>query len=293
MSEQTPHALDAPQLVRHIYLSPHFDDVAFSCGGQIAQLTRGGASVLIYTVMGGDPPEGFVPTSLTEELHRRWQRGMLAEQALAARRAEDRAAAAVLGAGLSFGTFADAIYRISPTARPLYASEEAIFGEVDPDDPATPEALAASFLSISPQLTSEVTLYAPLGVGHHVDHQLVRAMALHLAAQFRLCNVYFYEEFPYARDGPEVRLRALSELVRAMRAYPAHFGLRAVPHKVVIDEVALARKIEASACYSSQVSSFWSDAGELEQVFRDYHALSGGELCYRPLLRGEDQSSGW
>ncbi|MBO9308431.1 MAG: hypothetical protein J7551_01455, partial [Chloroflexi bacterium] len=69
---------------------------------------------------------------------------------------------------------------------------------------------------------------------------------------------------------------------------PEHFGLRAVPHKVVIDEQALARKIQASACYRSQVDSFWADLDELERVFRDYHALNGGELCYCAQLRGED-----
>jgi LmbE family N-acetylglucosaminyl deacetylase len=280
--------------VHHIYLSPHFDDAVFSCGGQIAQLARRGDSVAIYTVMAGDPPEGFTPTAFTDELHARWQRGMLAQQALAARRAEDQAAAETLGAALHFGTFADAIYRVGKTSKePLYTSREAIFGAIHADDPATPEALAESFLATHPSLSPDVTLYAPLGVGHHVDHQLVRAMALHLAARLRLRNIFFYEEFPYARDGDEVRRRAVSELAQAMRAYPAHFGLRAVPHKVVIDDEALTSKIKASACYRSQVDSFWADLDELERVFREYHALSGGELCYRPLLYGEDQSSGW
>lgn len=279
--------------MQHIYLSPHFDDAVFSCGGQIAQLTRSGVAVTIYTVMAGDPPKGFVPTALTDELHARWKRGMTAEQALAARRDEDREAAARLGAALAFGSAADAVYRVGKTSgTALYLTSEEIFGDVHPDDPITPEALEQIFLATYAHLTPEVVLYAPLGVGHHVDHQLVRAMALRLAARFRLRNVYFYEDFPYARDGDTARLRAVSELARAMRAHPEHFGLRAVPHKVVIDESALAQKIAASACYRSQVDTFWADSGELERVFREYHALSGGELCYRPQLRGEDQSSG-
>ncbi len=275
--------------MQHLYLSPHFDDAAFSCGGQIAQLARSGASVTIYTVMAGDPPLGFTPTAFTDELHARWKRGMQAEQALAARRAEDQAAAAVLGAALHFGSFADGIYRVSAeSGEALYPTVEAIFGAIHPDDPATPEALEAAFLQQFPHLAPNVTLYAPLGVGHHVDHQLVRAMALRLAARFCLTNTYFYEEYPYARDGRAVRLRAVSELAQAMRAHPAYFGLRAVPHKVVIDEDALARKIAASACYESQIISFWADAAALTEEFRAYHALSEGELCYRPNLRGED-----
>ncbi len=280
--------------MQHLYLSPHFDDAVFSCGGQIAQLTRRGVAVAIYTVMGGDPPAGFVPTALTDTLHARWGCGTAAEEALAARRAEDRAAATLLGASIRFGCFADAIYRVSKeSGEPLYTSDAAIFGEIHPDDPATPEALTETFLAVHGRLSPEVTLYAPLGVGHHVDHQLVRAMALRLAAQFRLSELYFYEEFPYARAGAEVRRRALSELAQAMRAYPEHFGWRAAPHKVVIDPQALQRKIEASSCYRSQIDTFWADLDELERVFREYDALSGGELCYRPQLRGEAQSSGW
>ncbi|PJF42715.1 MAG: hypothetical protein CUN50_02975 [Candidatus Thermofonsia Clade 1 bacterium] len=278
---------------QHIYLSPHCDDAVFSCGGQIAQLRRSSAAVTIYTVMAGDPPAGFTPTAFTDELHARWQGGLSAEQALATRRAEDQAAAQRLGAALVFGSHADAVYRVSTaTGAPLYTSREAIFGEIHPEDSATPEALAQAFCAAFPQLTPEVTLYAPLGVGHHVDHQLVRAMALRLAAQFQLREVYFYEEFPYARDGLKARLRAVSELAQAMRAHPEHFGLRAVLHKVVLDEEALNSKIAASACYRSQISSFWADQVELERAFREQHAHSGGELCYRPLLRGEDQSSG-
>ena len=40
----------------HLYLSPHFDDAALSCGGQIATFTAAGQSVLVVTITGGDPP---------------------------------------------------------------------------------------------------------------------------------------------------------------------------------------------------------------------------------------------
>lgn len=43
-------------------------------------------------------------------------------------------------------------------------------------------------------------LYAPLGVGHHVDHQVVHAAARRLQSLGQ--RVAFYEDYPYAeRDG--------------------------------------------------------------------------------------------
>src|SRR5258708_36793294 len=119
----------------HLFLSPHADDAALSCGGQIAQLTRKGETVIIFTLMAGDPPVDFHPTELTDTLHGRWNAadGFVAT---AARRKEDTTAARMLGAVVKFGPYADAIYRRNPhNSSPLYYSEDTIFGEGQPADP--------------------------------------------------------------------------------------------------------------------------------------------------------------
>ena len=67
-----------------LYLSPHLDDAALSCGGQIAQATRRGARVLIVTVMAGDPPVD-VENAYIASLHTRWELG---RDAASQRRAE-------------------------------------------------------------------------------------------------------------------------------------------------------------------------------------------------------------
>ena len=77
-----------------LYLSPHLDDAALSCGGQIVQATRCGARVLIVTVMAGDPPVD-AENDYIASLHARWE---LDRDAAAQRRAEDLAACALLGA---------------------------------------------------------------------------------------------------------------------------------------------------------------------------------------------------
>ena len=55
-----------------LYLSPHLDDAALSCGGQIAQATRQGRRVLIVTVMAGDPPME-AGNDYIVSLHARWE----------------------------------------------------------------------------------------------------------------------------------------------------------------------------------------------------------------------------
>ena len=61
-----------------IYLAPHLDDAALSCGGQIYQLTAVGKQVLIVTIIAGDPPQNVVYSDFARELHERWE---LAEHA--------------------------------------------------------------------------------------------------------------------------------------------------------------------------------------------------------------------
>jgi LmbE family N-acetylglucosaminyl deacetylase len=57
----------------HIYLSPHLDDVALSCGGQIFLHTTAGQSVLVVTLMAGAPDADTAVSEFVQLLHQRWQ----------------------------------------------------------------------------------------------------------------------------------------------------------------------------------------------------------------------------
>jgi LmbE family N-acetylglucosaminyl deacetylase len=57
-----------------IYLSPHFDDVALSCGGLVWEQTQIGEMVSIWTVCAGEPPLGDL-SPFAKELHSRWEVG--------------------------------------------------------------------------------------------------------------------------------------------------------------------------------------------------------------------------
>lgn len=240
----------------YLFLSPHFDDAVLSCGGTIARLVAEGKAVTVRTVMGGVPtPEQVPETPITRDLHRRWGRG---DDPIQARRQEDEAAVTGLGAELVVMTvWLDCVYRRSRAGAALYPTEESIFGEIHPDD----EAARLLPFVILPQTEPIYTLYAPLGAGHHVDHQVTRNWALMLREQFPWLALKFYEEYPYTEDAGAVEA-ALSHLATDGAKW------RLEPEVVPLDEAHMAAKIRAIACYESQISTFWKSVEAMEAATR-------------------------
>src|SRR6185503_3764875 len=74
----------------HIYLSPHLDDVALSCGGAIARHSATGARVLVVTVCTASPPSAGPFSSFAEATHQLW--GLPPDQAMRTRLYEDSVA---------------------------------------------------------------------------------------------------------------------------------------------------------------------------------------------------------
>jgi hypothetical protein len=176
----------------------------------------------------------------------------------AVRRAEDRAAFAAISPSISVihHPLPDCIYRQHPlTGAFLYASEEGLFGEVSPDDPACHD------LQSVPSLPGGTILYVPLGAGHHVDHQVIRASAAHWnlpPAQTR-----FYEDYPY---------------VTAPGSLEAALGNESWAEKVnPLDESLLAAKVRGVAAHRSQISTFWQGEAAMEAAIRAFAASRGGE----------------
>ncbi|MBL8156385.1 MAG: PIG-L family deacetylase [Anaerolineae bacterium] len=237
----------------YLFLSPHFDDAVLSCGGTIARLVAESKPVTVRTVMGGVPTLEQIPeTPITRDLHRRWDRG---DDPIQARRQEDEAAVKGLGAELVvMSVWLDCVYRRSRLGEALYPTEESIFGEIHPDD----EAGRLLPFVILPQTEPIYTLYAPLGAGHHVDHQVTRNWALKLREQFPWLALEFYEEYPYTEDAG------------AVEAALSHFaaGWRLEPEVVRLDEAHVAAKIRAIACYESQISTFWESVEAMEAATR-------------------------
>jgi len=251
--------MKTPQV--HVIISPHFDDGIFSCGATAYQLAVAQHSVIIMTIMGGLHQGPLPQTPILADLHRRWQAG---EDPLRQRKTEDERATQSLGLECMHVPLPDCVYRLAG-GLPLYPSEESLFGAVHPADYA-PRLLDGIQ---TPELETATHVYLPLGVGNHVDHQIVRAWGMTQARQIpNRASLRFYAEFPYS-NAERATKQALDGL---------NFRLEPVPNPV--SEAAMRAKIDAIACYESQLSTFWANHQDLEddvrRAFRD--PASGGSV---------------
>jgi LmbE family N-acetylglucosaminyl deacetylase len=244
-------SLDAARDYAHIYVAPHLDDAVLSCGGQIANQVAAGARVLSVTICAASPLASAPLTPYAEHLHRTYGLG---DDPAARRREEDAEALAILGCdGLHLDQL-DAPYRLE-----AYGARSGVFGRPVPNDPLGPATLR-----ILDQLRAQqpaARLYLPLGVGSHVDHQVVCAAGLTLHEQ--AADVVWYEDAPYAVDYGlvEQRLDAL--------------GGGFEPEVVEIGPV-LARKLEAITAYRSQLPKLFRER-PMEQVMTEYAATVAGK----------------
>jgi LmbE family N-acetylglucosaminyl deacetylase len=237
-----------------IYLSPHLDDAALSCGGQIAQATQRGERVLIVTITAGDP---VAPVSnYAASLHTRWD----LVNATEARRQEDFAACAILGADALHWPVPDCIYRVDEQGAPFYVSDDDIFGAVAPAEMALIDELAAQMRA----LPSASHILAPLTVGNHVDHQLTR-----LAAEqaFSRQTLFYYEDYPYAQQPGK-----LAQVIGGNQGQWA-------ADVVLLDERALRAKYDAVFAFRSQLSTFFCDRADLEVQIGGYAAAVAREAA--------------
>jgi LmbE family N-acetylglucosaminyl deacetylase len=159
----------------------------------------------------------------------------------------------ILGAEAVHLTVPDCIYRSHPVSGAhFYASDKSLFGNLDPSETALVDRLADELSGLR-RGSADSRLYAPLGLGGHVDHRLTRRAAERAGAV-----AAYYEDYPYA----------------ARVAGMAPEGM--VPDRIWLDPDHLGLKIRAMAAYPSQISSFWKDAGEMEAAVRAFAGRTGG-----------------
>jgi LmbE family N-acetylglucosaminyl deacetylase len=114
-----------------IYFSPHFDDIAYSCGGLVWEQVNSGQKVSIWTICAAYPPPGSL-SPFAGSLHERWGTG---QEAVQQRREEDRRSSRLMGANTRYFSIPDAIYRTSPIDdRFMYTSDKDLFAEIHPHE---------------------------------------------------------------------------------------------------------------------------------------------------------------
>ncbi len=165
--------------MRALFVSPHLDDVAFSCGGTLAALARQGWHCTLLTCFTASvpDPQGFALACQTDK-------GIPPEvDYMALRRGEDELAAQRLGA-------AEVVHLPLPEAPHRgYGSAPELFGPVRDD----------VWRDLAPLLPRGYDLvFLPHGKGGHVDHLHVIRAAREAGLPGR-----HYADLPYDLDGTD------------------------------------------------------------------------------------------
>jgi len=238
---------------RHIFLSPHFDDVVFSCGGTVAVQVSNGLHPLVITIFGGIPPQGWESSPYAYEVQREMGVTIADPGAFVAkRRREDATAMDYLQADYLWLDYFDAIYRGNPAY--YTRRDELIGGEVHSGDTSIERQLAQDLVALHSRLPDTVW-YAPLSIGRHVDHQIVASAADHLIQ--RGANVKFYEDFPYVLQQGALEAR-IKDLGGAME-----------PAYVEMSEM-LPIRLEAADFYTSQIQVNFGDRVRMHKAMENY-----------------------
>ena len=166
----------------HVYVSPHLDDAVFSCGGRIIKQIHNSETVLIVTAFTRD----------VDRSEKSKARVLAHLVNIHDRRLEDEKAMARLGADFLWLNYPDAIFRYkAPILRyglrfRIAASDKSLFDNLLGDIRRVCKAAHSN------------SLYLPLGVGQHKDHQIISQIGRHLLQSTdRDYTITFYEDFPY------------------------------------------------------------------------------------------------
>lgn len=233
------------------FLSPHFDDVALSCGGLVWDLTNKGKQVEIWTVMAGYPFDNNY-SDFAQKNHRDW--GKSGFDAIQMRREEDKAACNILGVIPRHFDWPDVIYRNNKdSGAPVVNSNEELFNTLP-----EPSLVDDIVNNLSKQIPSGATLVLPMGLGGHLDHRAV------VQAGSRLPQVdFYYADYPYILRSFNTSILTENRFQKIPRFLP---------------QEALLVWQEAVLCYRSQLPTFWRDDDEARLSLHNYFAGGGGRL---------------
>jgi len=263
----------------HLFVSPHPDDVALSCGGLVARLQESGEAVAIATIFGGAGSQAELTPYQREALGFGRRPGPLTPAGVMAERAlEDAAYAAAAGARLIRAGLPDAVFRgyegdNPPTLVPR------------PNDPPPHAWLRAAHDRLRPAVA-----YLPLSVGGHVDHRLVHRAGIMALGGVRpsggsspdlSCDLVFYEDLPYSAWA---EFHSLEQL-RPDQLAGFSPSLALVPEYVQLSDALLDRKLAGIRIYASQIDQLFGSDSNMESVIRARAAQVGAVAGVGPAER--------
>ena len=235
-----------------LFISPHLDDAAFSCGGTLAKLADEGWRTVLCTIFTKSVPNprGFA-------LRCQLDKNLAATvDYMKLRRVEDVRAAKILGAAETLHlNFPEAPHRGYESAVELFAGEKSA-DEI--------WKAVAEYLEMLDEVHQPEVVFAPQGLGNHADHR----QAIRAARQsFPIEKIRWYRDTPYAIRQPDA---APSDLLPG--------GLFSVFSEM---EMYLPQKIHACAAYASQIDFQFGGLDQLKIKLEKFHRSEAGKSAER------------
>ncbi len=242
----------------YIYISPHFDDVAFSCSGTICTSAGQGFRILVVTLFAAEPQPPF--SALAQAYHRLWQ---IPEGASPyhIRRAEDAQAMSALGVDYLWLNWPEVLYRIPDLSDLNEINDYRSDFQHDP-----------IFSTLCQWLTDlhatypRATIAVPLGIGGHRDHRILFQASLNMLGHISLL---FYEDFPYVAYLPE-------EVTELAASY--HLASLEVDISRCLEQ-----RIHIASLYQSQHAMLFYPPSSFRGLIREY--AQKGEAQHRFVER--------
>jgi len=232
---------------KHIFFSAHIDDVIFSCSGYISKLKK--KEILIVTVF----------SDYNEKIYSRHAKLYLksfnfnnAKEYFNLRKKEEKRVAKILNFDFKWLDFPEAIFRFKKKFAFYsfyYPKTSKLFGSVNKKD-----------MEILPIIENEIKrilkiysdnkskLYFPLGIGNHVDHQILNR----IGQSFSNKKIFFFEDFPYCAQVKNHKNNLKSK-------------------KIYLSDIDLKMKLKAITKYKSQIKQLFRNVKNLKKIFLSYY----------------------
>ncbi|TDB52417.1 PIG-L family deacetylase [Photorhabdus khanii] len=238
----------------HLFLSPHLDDAALSAGGLIHKLVSENQKVVVLTFF----------TEYDKNLTSHYSRydNMYSFIKFYSKRAnEDIAFCNKLSAIPIHGKILDCIYRTDQYGEPMYKSSAMIYsGLMHKSDYASDMAqdlIDKILLNYQPDY-----IYAPLGIGRHVDHIIINNL-VHNITGSRKFKILLYEDFPYVLGQyPVINPDSLESALLRNNKFNKH---------AILVDIDLKEKMQNILFYESQLEPLFDNKSNLLISLEKYH----------------------
>ncbi|WP_350307064.1 PIG-L family deacetylase [Photorhabdus viridis] len=241
----------------HLFLSPHLDDAALSAGGLIHKLVSENQKVVILTFF-----TEYDKDLTSYYLHSAHNDNIYSFIKLYSKRVnEDIAFCNKLSAIPIHGKILDCIYRTDQCGDLIYKDSAMIYsGQVHKSDNASDMAqdlINKTLLNYQPDY-----IYAPLGIGRHVDHIIINNL-VHNIKGSRKFKILLYEDFPYVLgEYPIINPDSLENALLRNNKFDK---------RAILVDIDLKEKIQNIFFYESQLEPLFVNESNLLISLEKYH----------------------